>query len=86
MAYTIKWRPKALAELRKLPNIAAKRIVQKMDSAKNDPHHFLDKLVGDPGYKIRAGDYRAIVDIIEEEKAIAVRIVGHRKNIYQRNL
>ena len=86
MTYTIKWRPKALNELRKLPKITAKILVKRINSAKDNPKHFLEKLVGDSGYKIRSGHYRAIVDIVEEEKAIAVRIVGHRKNIYKRNL
>ncbi len=86
MTYAIKWRSKALVELRKLPKISANRIVKKIDSAKDNPHHFLEKLVNDRGYKIRGGDYRAIVDIVEDEKVIAVRIVGHRKNIYKRHL
>jgi mRNA interferase RelE/StbE len=69
-----------------LPKIAAKRIVKKINSAKDNPKHFLDKLVDDSGYKVMAGDYRAIIDILEDEKIIAVRIVGHRKNIYKRHL
>ena len=86
MAYAVKWRPKALDELRKLPKIIAKRIVQRVELAKNNPQHFLERLADDPGYKIRAGDYRAIVDILEEENLIAVRVVGHRRNVYKRNL
>lgn len=86
MGYTIKWRPKALAELRKLPKITAKILVKRVNSAKENPRHFLERLVGDSGYKVRSGHYRAIVDIVEEEKIIAVRIVGHRKNIYKRYL
>ncbi len=75
-----------MKELRKLPKDIAKRLVKRIDLSKKDPKHFLDKLEDDPGCKIRAGDYRAIVDIIEKEKTIAVRIVGHRKNIYKRYL
>jgi mRNA-degrading endonuclease RelE of RelBE toxin-antitoxin system len=45
---------------------------------------YLEKLRGDPGFKLRAGDYRALIDI--EENIIAVRVVGHRKNIYKRHL
>lgn len=86
MAYSVKWRPKALDELQRLPKDVAKRIVKRVDIAKDNPKHFLESLTGDPGYKIRAGDYRAIVDIFEEEKIIAVRVVGHRRNIYKRNL
>jgi mRNA interferase RelE/StbE len=86
MAYSVKWRPKALDGLHKLPKDVAKRIVKRVDIAKDNPKHFLESLSGDPGYKIRAGDYRAIIDIIEKEKVIAVRVVSHRRNIYKRNL
>ncbi len=85
-SYSVKWRSRALDELRKLPKEVAQRLVRRVDIAKGDPKHFLERLVGDPGYKLRAGDYRAIVDILDEEKVMVVRIVGHRKNIYVRNL
>ncbi len=86
MSYTIKWRPEAVKELRKLPKEIAERVVKRVDIAKEKPKHFLEKLVDDPGYKVRIGDYRAIIDIIEDERVIAVRFVGHRKNIYKRHL
>ena len=86
MNYAVKWRPKALDELRKLPKDIANRIVKKVDAAKDNPFHFLQKLTDDPGYKIRSGDYRIIVDVVEEQKIIAVRVVGHRRNIYKRHL
>lgn len=86
MSYIIKWRSEALKELRKLPKEIAERIVKRVDIAKDGPNHFLEKLVDDPGYKIRVGDYRAIIDILDGEKMLAVRIVGHRKNIYKRYL
>ncbi|MBI1971172.1 type II toxin-antitoxin system RelE/ParE family toxin [Candidatus Woesearchaeota archaeon] len=86
MGYEIRWRPKALDELRKFPKHISQRIINKIDAAKENPEHFLEKLIDDPGYKVRAGDYRVIVDILEEERVIAVRIVGHRKNIYKRYL
>ena len=86
MSYTIKWRPRSLKELRKLPRETAIRLVKRVNLAKANPKHLLERLAGDPGYKVRAGNYRAIVDVIEEEKVIAVRVVGHRKNIYKRRL
>lgn len=86
MTYAVKWRPKALDALRKLPRDVATRIVLKVDQAKANPNHFLDRLEGDPGYKLRVGDYRVIIDIIENERILAVRLVGHRRNIYKRSL
>jgi len=85
MPYTIKWRNKALDQLRKLPKEVAKRIVIKVNLSRNNPPRFFEKLVGDSGYKLRAGDYRIIVDIIGNEQLIAVRIVDHRKRIYKKH-
>ena len=56
--------------------MVSKRIVRKIDSAKEEPHHFLERLAGDPGYKLRVGDYRIIVDVIEDEKILAIRAVS----------
>ncbi len=86
MSYSIKWRKQSLNQLRKLPKEISKRIVIKINLARDNPKRFFEKLINVPGFKIRAGDYRAIVDIIDEEKIIAVRLIGHRKNIYKRNL
>ena len=86
MAYIIKWRPKALEELRKLPHEEARRIVHRLGLAQENPHHFLERLVGDDGYKLRVGDYRVIIDIVEEEKVLAIRVLGHRSTIYKRHL
>ena len=86
MTYSVKWRPKVLDELEKLPKVVSKRIVRKIDSITEAPLHFLEKLVGDPGYKLRVGDYRVIIDVIENEKILAIRVVGHRRNVYEKNL
>ena len=74
MSYSVKWRPAAVKELRKLPKEVAQRLVERIDLAKDNPRHFLERLEGEPCYKARAGDYRAIVEILEAEQVIAVRI------------
>ena len=86
MGYSVKWRQKALKSLRKLPKEISKRIVKRIDLVKENPKHFLEKLVDDPGFKVRTGDYRIIIDVIDEEEVIAVRLIGHRRNIYKRKL
>ena len=86
MTYAIKWSPLAVKELQKLPKEAAKRLVEKLDLAKDNPHHFLERLKGEPGYKTRAGDYRALVDVLDQGNIIAIRVVGHRRNIYKQHL
>ncbi len=73
----------AIGFLEKCNKKLAKRIWDKIMSAKQNPHHFFDKLTGRKDYKIRIGDYRAIADIDDKKKIIEITLIGHRKNIYQ---
>ncbi len=41
------------------------------------------KLRGDPAYRIRIGDYRAIYDIDDEAQTITVLRVKHRREVYR---
>ena len=60
------------------------QVMSKLEQAGDWPDHFLDALSGVPYYKIRAGDYRAIVDWRREEDVLFVRRIGHRRNVYDR--
>lgn len=46
----------------------------------------LDPLSGFPYYKLRAGDYRAIIRWARENDLLRVEAVGHRRNVYDRHL
>jgi mRNA interferase RelE/StbE len=35
-------------------------------------------------YKLRAGDYRVIYEIVQSEQMIIIHLVGHRREIYRR--
>ncbi len=41
------------------------------------------KLKDRNGYRIRAGNYRIIYEIIDQELVVEVIALGHRKNIYE---
>jgi mRNA interferase RelE/StbE len=60
------------------------QVMSKLEEASEWPEHFLDALSGVPYYKLRAGDYRAIVDWLREENILFVRRIGHRRNVYDR--
>ena len=47
------------------------------------PEVYVTKLVGDPAFKLRVGDYRVIIDIDQGRLLILVIKVGHRKEIYK---
>nr|WP_240452057.1 type II toxin-antitoxin system RelE/ParE family toxin [Halostella salina] len=57
----VEWTPKALDLLEGLDTEAKERLVKKFDEAKDWASHRLEKLSGYPYYKLRAGDYRAII-------------------------
>lgn len=75
---------KAKKQLSKLPKEIIDRIGNALERIKIRPHSFVLRLVGSPYYRIRVGDYRIILDIINDKLVIMVLEVGHRKNIYEK--
>lgn len=84
MTYEIIFSDKALKQLKKMERSVQERVVAVLERIRTRPEAYLVKLVGDPGYKLRVGDYRVIVDIDVRELRILVLKVGHRKSIYDR--
>ncbi|MEK6822381.1 MAG: type II toxin-antitoxin system RelE/ParE family toxin, partial [Nanoarchaeota archaeon] len=60
------------------------RIITKVGTIVLDPFHFIEHLEGWPWFKLRIGDYRAVLEIKRNEQTITVVLVGHRSNVYQR--
>ena len=81
MSHKINWAP-ALNDLRALDREVSERIVKKVCSIVDNPFRYVEKLVDYPLFKLRIGDYRAIVDIQKEE--IIVVLVDHRHKVYKR--
>jgi mRNA interferase RelE/StbE len=73
---------KAKKQLMKLERNIQEKIISSLERIRIRPETFITKLVGDPGYKLRIGDYRVIMDIDKNNLIILVIKVGHRKNIY----
>ncbi len=84
MAYEVKWTEVSLKQLEKLDKIYAKKIIDKVESIANDPFSFVRKLKGFNLYKLRIGDYRAIMSIENNRMIIFVLEVGHRSVIYRK--
>jgi mRNA interferase RelE/StbE len=59
-----------------------RRIAAALERIRVRPEQYVTKLVGDPAYKLRAGDYRVLMDINRGKLIILVIKVGHRKNVY----
>ncbi len=76
--------PIAEKQLRKLPVDIAKVILAKIYSIKDDPLSYIERLKGGSMWKLRIGDYRAILVISTKDSIINVIKIGHRKNIYKK--
>jgi len=74
---------KAKKQLLKLEKNIQERIVSALERIRIRPESYVKKLVGDPGYRLRVGDYRVIIDIQKDKLIILVIKIGHRKNIYK---
>jgi len=73
----------AAEEFRKLDKSVRERIARKFRAVALDPARYLVRLRSVEAYKLRIGDYRAIVDVNWPEKIIYVLSVGHRSTVYR---
>lgn len=84
LVYEIIFSQKAKKQLFKLEKVIQERIISALERIRIRPETYVTKLVGDPGYKLRVGDYRVIMDIDKDNLLILVIKVGHRRNIYEK--
>mgnify|MGYP001563109301 CR=1 FL=1 len=68
--------------LKKLQKKDAEIILNKIYSIRENPYRFLKRLQGEKLWRLRIGDYRAVVDVIVSMNKIIVVRIGHRKNVY----
>lgn len=81
--YSIEFTDKAKKQFLKLERDIQERIGSVLERVKIRPQDFVEKLVGEPGFKLRIGDYRAYLDIDNNKLIILVLKVGHRRNFYK---
>jgi mRNA interferase RelE/StbE len=82
----VEYTEKALNQLGNLDRQIADRVMNKVEEATEWTEHRLEPLTGYPYYKLRAGDYRAIVTWDRDADLLRVEAVGHRRNVYDRHL
>jgi mRNA interferase RelE/StbE len=75
--------PQAKKYLEKLPHLISQRIVSKIEAAALEPSRFLEHLASANVYKLRIGDYRALIDIDTQQGLLLVQKIEHRSKIYQ---
>ncbi|MFT7615925.1 MAG: mRNA interferase RelE/StbE [Candidatus Woesearchaeota archaeon] len=84
MTYEIIFSDFADKQLSKLPLIIQNRIVQTIKRCRVRPYAHVKKLVDSSFFRLRIGEYRAILDIQDSKLVILVIKVGHRKKIYKK--
>lgn len=84
MTYSIEFSEFADKQLSKLPLDVQKRIIATLKRCRIRPYAHVKKLVGSKYFRLRIGDYRAILDIIDGKLIVHVIEVGHRKRIYKK--
>lgn len=82
----VEYTEQAIQHLEALDPPAAERVMNKVDEATEWTEHRLDPLTNYEYYKLRAGDYRAIITWDREADVLIVEAVGHRRNVYDRHL
>ena len=80
--YSVEFTKTAEKQFDKLPNEIQVRILNVLERIKIRPFHFIKRKEGTPYFIMRAGDYRAVLDIQLDNEMMYVIEVGHRKNIY----
>ena len=61
----------------------AQRIIRKLGEIVDFPGHFLDRLKNHPGYKLRVGDFRVLVDWDKDDETLYAIDVFERKHEYR---
>mgnify|MGYP001581414437 FL=1 len=69
--------------LKIIDKIFTKRIIDKIEEIRENPFRYLEHYEGDY-YKLRIGDYRALIDIDFENKILIVRVLDKRGRVYKK--
>jgi len=82
--YEVLFSDTAKKQLSKLQKDIQLRILFSLERIRFRPGRNIKKMVGDPSYCLRVGNYRVILDIDKSHLLILVIKLGHRKNIYKK--
>jgi len=81
----IEYSSRAVEWVEKAEPDAREQVRKKIEQAAEFPDHFLDRLTNSSYYKLRAGDYRCLIDWRRndgEPDVLFIREIGHRDGFY----
>ena len=82
MTWRIIWHPKAAKYVEMLPTEMSERIFRKCDEVIQTPFRYLEHFEGE-GYKLRIGDYRALIDVDFQNGLLKIRVFDKRGRVYK---
>jgi len=80
----VEYSDRAAEWMRKADPDASEQVAKKIDEATDFPDHFLKRLSNSPYYRLRAGDYRAIIDWRKGDDLLFIRRINSRDVVYDR--
>jgi mRNA interferase RelE/StbE len=81
--YTLIFSKEAKKKFYALEKKEQKHISAVLERCRIRPEHFLKRLVESPYYRLRAGNYRVIIDLKHEEIILLVIDIAPRKKAYR---
>ncbi len=84
-SYKIILKPSVHKDFRSLPKTTARRVFQRIEELKENPHprQSIKMAGGEHLYRLRVGDYRVVYEINHKSQEILVIYVRHRREVYR---
>ena len=81
MNFKIEFSNQATKFIRSLPNEVKERIKKKFREVSENPFRYLEHFEGDNYYKLRIGNFRALIDV--DKNILFIRVFDKRGRIYK---
>ncbi len=84
MKYDLRFKPRSVKDLKKLPAKQQRRVIERIDGMSEDLAGDVKRLTNfTPEYRLRVGPYRVLFEV-EEDSAIVIYRVRHRSDAYRK--
>ena len=83
MAHEVVLTATLLETLEQFETDDAERTIAKLEDIEDFPDHFLDRLKNHPGYKLRVGDFRVLIDWDKDDEMLYAIDAFERKMEYR---
>ena len=82
--YTVNIPPHVARQLRALPPAAYPAVRAAIRQLEHDPRPpGCRRMSGQPGWRVRAGNYRVVYDSDDTTQTVTILEVGHRRDVYR---